>query len=141
DTLLTDSQISGTLELINNIRVSYKYEESYTGIHDGSVVQRGLLPSQFKNFMGAGIVNRWDRGVLLAPHGARHEQFEVTIHGIPAHACIKYVEGVAHGVDSVVFRGGYVVKDPGKPVNLSRVRSYCQSASKNELITVLLYSY
>lgn len=144
DTMAVARAVDGTNLLARSIKRAWPGD--YTGLHSIGVISSKIVPDELRTNGSSEIYTPWG-GRILPQAGAAGvptptTKFKLNVAGVPAGACVDFVNGVAAGAESVWVGGStagtHDVKPAGQPVQVQRLIDRCAAVTPASWVTVVI---
>lgn len=139
NSIKTRSQVSATIELVNNVVRTYSSAANYTGLTHSVMVDGRLVPSGFRSSgtAGAGVItNTWGGNVTVGPVAPDNAQFTVTLEDVPASACVDFVTGVASIANGITVDSAQVKPAGATTVDIGLLTTNCATLVDGDTIVI-----
>lgn len=122
--------------LAADIKSAYAVGHDYAAVNTPGLIKNKLVPASMVNGAGTGLVGLWDgQSVSIVPETASPSlRFVIVYEGIPADACVKFIQGAAPYFEDVAVGSspggpGTPVRTASGPIALSTLVSVCSSST------------
>lgn len=107
----TQSQITGTVNLVSNIDRAFRSASYYTDATTTNIANGGLAPDAFR-VSGTTINHGWGGLLTIVPAGTATEEdgYDLVFANMPKESCVEFVSGI-EGVANGIEVGSTIVKN------------------------------